>query len=65
MEHPIAARQLAAALLHWWQQHGRRAPETKPWMVTAEGTWPLPDQALDPYGIWIAEVMLHFATQEA
>jgi A/G-specific adenine glycosylase len=27
-------------------------------MFTADGLWPKPDDALDPYGIWIAEVML-------
>lgn len=37
----------------------------KPWMFKAAGCWPKADQELDPYAIWIAEVMLHFATQEA
>jgi mutator protein MutT len=46
------------ALLQWWQQHGRRAPDLKPWMVTPEGRWPLPEQAIDPYGVLVAEVML-------
>ncbi|MBL6801363.1 MAG: 8-oxo-dGTP diphosphatase MutT [Synechococcus sp. BS307-5m-G37] len=46
------------ALLSWWQAHGRRDPEQKPWMVTAAQTWPRPDEVLSPYGIWIAEVML-------
>jgi len=27
-------------------------------MFTADGTWPLPEDSLSPYGIWIAEVML-------
>ena len=58
VEHPFADRQLAAALLQWWQQHGRRAPDLKPWMVTPEGRWPLPEQAIDPYGVLVAEVML-------
>ncbi|QNI84024.1 A/G-specific DNA glycosylase [Synechococcus sp. PROS-7-1] len=48
----------ARALLSWWQAHGRRDPEQKPWMVTADQTWPRPDEVLSPYGIWIAEVML-------
>ena len=56
---------LRRQLLTWWQAHGRKDPAQKPWMVTADGCWPLLDQLLDPYGIWIAEVMLHFATQEA
>lgn len=48
----------ARALLSWWQAHGRRDPQQKPWMVTADQTWPRPDEVLSPYGIWIAEVML-------
>ena len=27
-------------------------------MFKADGTWPLPEESLSPYGIWIAEVML-------
>jgi len=27
-------------------------------MVTPEGRWPLPEQAIDPYGVLVAEVML-------
>ena len=38
--------------------HGRRDPEQKPWMFTADRTWPQPDDVLSPFGIWIAEVML-------
>ncbi|QNI66270.1 8-oxo-dGTP diphosphatase MutT [Synechococcus sp. BMK-MC-1] len=49
---------LRRQLLTWWQAHGRKDPAQKPWMVTADGCWPLLDQLLDPYGIWIAEVML-------
>ena len=45
-------------LLGWWQACGRRYPAQKPWMFTADGTWPLPEDSLSPYGIWIAEVML-------
>ena len=48
----------AEQLLGWWQACGRRDPAQKPWMFTAEGTWPLPEDNLSPYGIWIAEVML-------
>ena len=48
----------ARALLSWWQAHGRRDPQQKPWMVTAAHTWPRPEEVLPPYGIWIAEVML-------
>ena len=41
--------ELSRALLAWWEKHGRRDPEQKPWMFTTDQTWPLP-----------AEVMLHF-----
>ncbi|MEB3259109.1 MAG: 8-oxo-dGTP diphosphatase MutT [Cyanobacteriota bacterium] len=45
-------------LLAWWRQAGRRDPGEKPWMVTAEGRWPEAGEALDPLGVWVAEVML-------
>ena len=48
----------ASLLLDWWQRCGRLEPDLKPWMFTPEGAWPLPVVLLDPYGIWIAEVML-------
>ena len=48
----------AEQLLGWWQTDGRRDPFQKPWMFTADATWPLPEDSLSPYGIWIAEVML-------
>ena len=48
----------ASLLLDWWQRFGRREPALKPWMFTPEGVWPSPEVLLDPYGIWIAEVML-------
>ena len=50
--------ELSACLLSWWQAHGRRDPVQKPWMFKLAGGWPEADQQLDPYGIWIAEVML-------
>ena len=50
--------ELSRALLAWWEKHGRRDPEQKPWMFTADQTWPLPAEVLFPYGVWIAEVML-------
>ena len=49
---------LSRSLLVWWERHGRRDPAQKPWMFTADRTWPRPDELLSPYGIWIAEVML-------
>ena len=45
----------AKALLAWWSDHGR---DGIPWKLTVQADLPLPDQELDPYGIWIAEVML-------
>jgi len=53
-----AATLLSESLLAWWAVHGRRDPVQKPWMFTAAGGWPGPQQDLDPYGIWIVEVML-------
>lgn len=45
-------------LLAWWERAGRRGPDRKPWMVTSRGRWPEPGESLDPYGIWVAEIML-------
>ncbi|MCF8132022.1 MAG: 8-oxo-dGTP diphosphatase MutT [Synechococcus sp. Tobar2m-G35] len=45
-------------LLAWWEQAGRRDPAQKPWMVTVDGRWPRAGEPLDPYGVWVAEVML-------
>ena len=42
-------------LLAWWERHGRHAI---PWKQGARGGRPLPGEELDPYPIWIAEVML-------
>ena len=46
---------LSAALLAWWELHGRGGI---PWKLLPGGAAPAPGQDLDPYGIWIAEVML-------
>ena len=46
---------LATALLAWWERHGR---DGIPWKLLPAGVHPAPQQHLDPYGIWIAEVML-------
>ena len=46
---------MANSLLAWWDEHGRGGI---PWKVRPNGDRPEPDQELDPYGIWIAEVML-------
>ncbi|MGB1775623.1 MAG: 8-oxo-dGTP diphosphatase MutT [Synechococcus sp.] len=44
-----------AELLLWWEQHGRHSI---PWKSKAAGGRPDPTDQLDPYPIWIAEVML-------
>ena len=49
---------MARVLLGWWENNGRRDPDQKPWMFTPAGRWPTAAEDLDPYGIWIAEVML-------
>ena len=46
---------LSTALLAWWERHGRGGI---PWKQLPGGASPAPEQDLDPYGIWIAEVML-------
>ena len=46
---------LSTALLVWWERHGRGGI---PWKLLSGGVPPAPDDQLDPYGIWIAEVML-------
>ena len=48
------AQVLAEELLVWWAEQGRRGI---PWKLSPEGVSPAPEQDLDPYGIWIAEVM--------
>lgn len=53
------------ALLSWWETEGRRDPGQKPWMFKADDLWPDPDDLLDPFGIWIAEVMLYSTTYMA
>ncbi|QNJ01811.1 hypothetical protein SynPROSU1_00166 [Synechococcus sp. PROS-U-1] len=45
---------LSTALLAWWERHGRGGI---PWKLLPGGGLPAPEQHLDPYGIWIAEVM--------
>ena len=49
---------MAGVLLGWWETNGRRDPDQKPWMFPPAGRWPTAAEDLDPYGIWIAEVML-------
>ena len=49
------AAALTTALLAWWERHGRVGI---PWKLLPGGGRPAQQQQLDPYGIWIAEVML-------
>ena len=49
---------LRQRLLDWWQAHGRRSIEQKPWMFTPDGCWPDSGQELCCLGTWVAEVML-------
>ena len=51
----VAMPEQTASLLAWWTQQGR---DGIPWKCLASGERPQPQQELDPYGIWIAEVML-------
>jgi len=49
---PIHAPELRAALLGWWEVHGRH---TIPWKCTTGGQRPARGEPLDPYGIWVAK----------
>ena len=51
----LQALALRAALLHWWQANGRH---WIPWKLRADGSRPQPGEPLDPYPVWVAEVML-------
>lgn len=52
------APSLQASLLVWWELHGRRGLDQKPWMVTAAGHWPECGEVIDCFGVLVAEVML-------
>ena len=54
---PLAA-ELGQSLLAWWEVHGRKDPDLKPWMFTKDGRWPEPHEHLNVLDCWIAEVML-------
>lgn len=45
---------LRRLLLAWWQEHGRH---TIPWKRRADGRPATDGEPLDPFAIWIAEVM--------
>ena len=46
---------LRSALLSWWQAHGRH---DIPWKRSAQDVLPKRGEELNPYPIWVAEVML-------
>ncbi|MEY3768170.1 MAG: A/G-specific adenine glycosylase, partial [Cyanobacteriota bacterium] len=52
---PAQLRSLRELLLSWWRQHGRHSI---PWKLNPGGGPPEPSDSLDPYPIWVAEVML-------
>ena len=47
--------ELRQQLLSWWEDHGRH---TIPWKLRPDGIAPAEGEALDPYGVLVAEVML-------
>ena len=49
------APKLRHQLLAWWELHGRHAI---PWKLRPDGSRPADGEAIDPYGVLIAEVML-------
>ncbi|WP_368656140.1 A/G-specific adenine glycosylase [Synechococcus sp. HK05] len=51
----LQASELRRLLLAWWQEKGRHAI---PWKLKPDGSLPAPGEPLDPYAIWVAEVML-------
>jgi A/G-specific adenine glycosylase len=52
---PGCLPELRQQLLAWWHDNGRH---TIPWKQLVDGRLPGPGELLDPYPIWIAEVML-------
>lgn len=46
---------LRSRLLAWWRLEGRHG---LPWKLHPDGSPPQPGAALDPWGIWVAEIML-------
>ena len=48
------APQLRLSLLAWWTLYGHSGI---PWKLLPGGVSPAPTQHLNPYGIWITEVM--------
>ncbi len=54
-EFGVCVPELRQLLPIWWDEHGRH---TIPWKRRPDGRRPAPGEALDPYPIWVAEVML-------
>ncbi|MEB3243799.1 MAG: 8-oxo-dGTP diphosphatase MutT [Cyanobacteriota bacterium] len=52
---PRRAERLRGRLLAWWERHGRHAI---PWKLRPDGSRPADGEELDPYGVFVAEVML-------
>lgn len=46
--------ELRQRLLAWWDVHGRHAI---PWKLRHDGSRPADGEAIDPYGVFVAEVM--------
>ena len=51
----MRAPELQLTLLHWWERNGRH---NLPWKCQPDGRRLAPEAQLNPYGIWVAEVML-------
>jgi A/G-specific adenine glycosylase len=51
---PATAPALREALLSWWESHGRH---DIPWKLRPDGHRPRDGEALDAYGILVAEVI--------
>ena len=47
------APELRQRLLAWWELHGRHAI---PWKLLPDGSRPADGEAIDPYGVFVAEV---------
>ncbi|MEA5414424.1 8-oxo-dGTP diphosphatase MutT [Synechococcus sp. BA-132 BA5] len=52
---PGLLQPLRESLLAWWEIHGRH---DIPWKLRPDGSRPGPGEPLDPFGVWVAEVML-------
>ena len=48
---------LVAELLSCCVAGGRCYVAQKPWMFPTNESWPAPEERLDPYGIWISEML--------